>query len=185
MEGEGVGGRGAEGGLRVLLLETDHESVEATEVGVDDVVDAVANGAVVDLLRVADQSIPEGQKSGRQLNSFVTGSDLQEAQNGVADDGRKVEISGFHEKTLLRAMGDHDPQDSLKTEVRGIDSLESHNQVADEKRLGDLRIIAKNAIQQWDRCSRPRNITLPPPSPVAGSFASACSSWVSIPYHSF
>lgn len=185
LEGEGVGGRGAERGLRVLLLEADHESVEATEVGVDDVVDAVANGAVIHLLRVADQSIPECLKSGRQLDSLVTGSDLQEAQYGVTDGGGEVEVGGFHEETLFRAICDHDLQDSLKAEVRRVDSLKSHNQVADEKRLSDLRIIGRDAIQQWGRCSHPRNITLPPPSPVAGSFASACSSWVSIPYHSF
>lgn len=109
LEGEGVGGRGAEGGLRVLLLEADHESVEATEVGVDDVVDAVANGAVIHLLRVADQSIPECLKSDRQLDSLVTGSDLQEAQYGVTDGGGEVEVGGFHEETLFRAICDHGP----------------------------------------------------------------------------
>lgn len=59
LESELIGGRVAAHSLGVLLFQTDDESIEAAEVGADDVVYAVANGPVVDLLRVADQSVNE------------------------------------------------------------------------------------------------------------------------------
>ena len=43
------------------------------------------------------------------MNSLVAGSDLEEAENGVADGDGKVEVGGFHEQTLLHATHDHHP----------------------------------------------------------------------------